>query len=74
MVKVRHILDTRVSSLNALSARLIEKEVVDSDELKAIIEASSAIPLIVPGTQSERKRAAGESIDRSGDQAQAESV
>lgn len=74
MVKVRHILDTRVSSLNALSARLIEKEVVDSDELKAIIEASSAIPLIVPGTQSERKRAAGESIDRTGDQAQAESV
>jgi len=37
--------------------RLIEKEVVDSDELKAIIEENSPSPLIVPGTAAERKRA-----------------
>jgi len=56
MEKVRHILESRMASLRALSARLIEKEVVDSDELKSIIEANSPSPLIVPGTQTERKR------------------
>ena len=56
MEKVRHILETRLASLNALSARLIEKEVVDSDELKEIIEANSPSPLIVPGTQTGRRR------------------
>ena len=60
----------------ALSARLIEKEVIDSDELKAIIEANSPSPLIVPGTQTDRKRAAAaEAKERADDEApQAESV
>ena len=58
MEKVRHIVESRMASLKALSARLIEKEVIDSDELKAIIEANSPSPLIVPGTQAERKRTA----------------
>jgi cell division protease FtsH len=61
--KVRHILDTRKSSLQALSARLIEKEVVDSDELKQIIEANSPSPQIVPGTTTERKRSATEGLN-----------
>ena len=58
MERVRHILQSRMASLRALSARLIEKEVVDSDELKSIIEANSPSPQIVPGTDAERKRAA----------------
>jgi cell division protease FtsH len=58
MEKVRVILQARMPSLRALSARLIEKEVIDSDELKAIIEANSPSPMIVPGTDSERKRSA----------------
>ncbi len=58
--KVRQILETRISSLQALSAQLIEKEVIDSDELKRIIEANSPSPQIVPGTTSERKRPVAE--------------
>jgi cell division protease FtsH len=54
--KVRHILETRMDSLHALSARLLEKEVVDSDELKAIIEETSPRAHIVPGTEVERKK------------------
>src|SRR5690606_21477810 len=61
--KVRHILETRISSLQALSARLIEKEVIDSDELKQIIEANSPSPQIVPGTTTDRKRPATEGIN-----------
>ena len=33
-----------------MADRLIEKEVIDADELKQIIEANSPSPLIVPGT------------------------
>jgi hypothetical protein len=57
-----------MASLEALSARLIEKEVVDSDELKQIIEANSPSPQIVPGTDTERKRAhLGEAAARGDD-------
>jgi len=62
--KVRQILETRISSLQALSARLIEKEVIDSDELKQIIEANSPSPQIVPGTTTERKRPATDNAER----------
>ncbi len=75
MEKVRHILETRIASLEALSARLIEKEVIDSDELKSIIEANSPSPLIVPGTQTERKRPlAAELAERGEGEAQVDSV
>lgn len=56
--KVRHILDTRRSALDALAARLLEKETVDTDELAEVIEASSPSPAIVPGTAVEPKRPA----------------
>ena len=75
--RVRHILETRMSTLKALSARLLEKEVIDSDELKSIIEANSPSPQIVPGTDAERKRLATEAAertDREGGEPQAESV
>ena len=48
--KVRHVLETRRDALEALAAQLIEQEVIDSDELKEILEASSPSPKIVPGT------------------------
>ncbi|MEX0676703.1 MAG: ATP-dependent zinc metalloprotease FtsH [Pirellulales bacterium] len=72
--KVRHILETRMVSLKALSARLLEKEVIDSDELKSIIEENSPSPQIVPGTETERKRPAAEPADRADGEQQVESV
>ena len=56
--KVRRILETRRDALLALSARLMEKEVIDNAELKEVIEANSTSPVIVPGTASSTKRAA----------------
>jgi cell division protease FtsH len=56
--KVRHILAARRASLDALAKQLMEKEVIDAAELKAIIEATNTSPLIVPGTDEERKRIA----------------
>ncbi|MCC7087131.1 MAG: ATP-dependent zinc metalloprotease FtsH [Pirellulales bacterium] len=56
MDKVRQILAARKESLEALSKRLIEREVIDGDELKEIIDDTSSSPLIVPGTTAERKR------------------
>ncbi len=50
LVKVRHILDTRFKALDALAQCLIEKETVDTEELKQIIEANSPNFVIVPGT------------------------
>jgi cell division protease FtsH len=75
MEKVRHILETRLASLRALSSRLIEKEVIDSDELKRIIEQNSSSPVIVPGTAAERRRFAPDVSEPRSDVAdQAESV
>ncbi|NLY02260.1 MAG: ATP-dependent zinc metalloprotease FtsH [Rhodopirellula sp.] len=54
--KVRHILESRRKALDALAAALIEKEVIDSEELKRVIEANSPSPLIVPGTTVAPKR------------------
>jgi len=54
--KVRHILETRRSALESLAKRLIEKEVIDTDELKEIVEGSSPSPVIVPGTDSAARR------------------
>ncbi len=48
--KVRHILQSRNAALVALAERLIEQEVIDTAELKDVIEASSPSPMIVPGT------------------------
>ena len=58
--KVRHLLETRREVLVALAERLIEKEVIDAEELKEIIETASPSPKIVPGTTVEPKRPTGE--------------
>ena len=72
--KVRHILETRLTSLRALSNRLIEKEVIDSEELRKIIEENSPSPLIVPGTNNDRRRIAATDPVERGDEPQVESV
>lgn len=56
MDKVRQILQSRKAALKALSERLLVKEVIDSTELKKVIEENSPNPQIVPGTVSDRKR------------------
>ena len=56
--KARHILETRRQALEALANRLLEKEVLSGEELKEIVEANSPSPLIVPGTEGDRKRPA----------------
>ncbi len=50
--KARQILGARRATLVALSERLLEKEVMDADELREIVEATSPEPKIVPGTES----------------------
>ena len=54
--KTRQILESRRTALVALAERLIEVEVVDTDELKRIIEENSPSPMIVPGTAESAKR------------------
>ncbi len=54
--RVRHILSKRRAALDATSSELMVQEVIDSTELARIIEENSPSPMIVPGTDSERKR------------------
>jgi cell division protease FtsH len=49
--RVRHILDMRRTSLEALTKRLMDVESIDADELKRIIDENSPGPLVVPGTE-----------------------
>jgi cell division protease FtsH len=48
--RVRGILQTRRKALVALAERLIEKEVIDTEELRQIIEATAPSAVLVPGT------------------------
>jgi cell division protease FtsH len=48
--KVRRILESRRPALVAIAERLIEQETIDNNELRALIEANSPSPMIVPGT------------------------
>ncbi len=54
--RVRHILHTRKAALDAMANRLMEREVIDADELKELIDNNSPSPLIVPGTDAELKK------------------
>ena len=54
--RTRHILDTRRATLDAVSRKLIKQEVIDSAELKLIMEETSSSPMIVPGTDADGKR------------------
>jgi cell division protease FtsH len=65
--RVRDILVARKAALQAVTDRLIEVESIDAEELKQIIEANSARPMLVPGTGIVHKKivlpTAVESID-----------
>jgi cell division protease FtsH len=54
--KVRHVLETRRRALVAMAERLIEKETIDTAELKELVESNSPSPMIVPGTGETQKR------------------
>ncbi len=54
--KVKHILSARRPALEALTKRLMEKEVVEAIELRQLMEDNSPGPHLVPGTTTERKR------------------
>jgi cell division protease FtsH len=54
--KVRHMLEARRRALVAMAERLIEKEVIDTAELKELVETNSPSPMIVPGTGETQKR------------------
>jgi cell division protease FtsH len=73
MAKVRRILETRRTALEAVTGRLIECEVMDGDELRAIVEAATATPQLVPGTEAERRpgRPAAEPTDAASSTAEA---
>lgn len=53
---VRHILATRRKALVALAERLIEKEVIDTEELRTVIEENSPSAVLVPGTAESARR------------------
>jgi len=55
MEKVQRIIESRRSALEAVTRRLIECEVIDGAELKAIVDAATGVPQIVPGTDAERR-------------------
>jgi len=55
--EVRRILETRRAALDAVTKRLIESEVIDGSELRTIVEAATASPQLVPGTDTERRAA-----------------
>lgn len=67
--RVRHILAKRKAALDACSHELMEQEVIDSEELARIIEENSPSPLIVPGTDAERKPASPSETNKSDESA-----
>jgi cell division protease FtsH len=54
--RTRHILESRRGALEAISSELIKQEVIDSAELKRLIEANSPSAMLVPGTDVDGKR------------------
>jgi cell division protease FtsH len=53
--KARHILVSRRETLVALAERLLQKETIDSEELREIVDETSPAPKIVPGTDAAAK-------------------
>ena len=55
IIQVRQILQTRHASLESITSRLIEAEVIDGSDLQEIIETTSGKPQLVPGTTAEHR-------------------
>jgi cell division protease FtsH len=70
--RTRNILESRRAALDGIAKALIEHEVIDGAQLKDIIEKSSSSPMLVPGTDAERKTPAAKPVAKeSGDAAEA---
>ncbi|MCS5617504.1 MAG: ATP-binding protein, partial [Pirellulales bacterium] len=54
---VRQILASRRAALETVTSRLMEAEVIDGEELRALVEASTGTPQLVPGTATDRRPA-----------------
>jgi len=54
---VRQILASRRAALETVTSRLMEAEVIDGEELRALVEASTGAPQLVPGTATDRRPA-----------------
>ncbi|MFM7520114.1 MAG: ATP-dependent zinc metalloprotease FtsH [Planctomycetota bacterium] len=52
--RVRRILESRRAALEAIAQRLLEKEVIDGVELRALVEQATGTPQLVPGTDERR--------------------
>ena len=68
--ETRRILAARREALEAITAALLEHEVIDDKQLAELIEKSSPEPRIVPGTDSERKPTAPEAKPTEGETAE----
>jgi cell division protease FtsH len=56
--RVRLLLESRRPALEALAKRLMDREVIDGAEMRAVIDETSPGPWIVPGTAADRSRRA----------------
>lgn len=61
--RTRRILELRRPALEALAKRLMEKEVIDQEELRQIVETYSPGPFVVPGTEDVKPKRAAASRD-----------
>ncbi len=69
---VRGILQNRRTALVALAERLIEKEVIDTDELRDVIEANAPSAMLAPGTADAAPRRPADDSGPSADAKKAE--
>lgn len=70
LMQTREILEQRREVVEAVTQRLLELEVIDTDELNSLIKEHSRGPWLVPGTVNEKPRA----TIRNEDEPSAESV
>ena len=70
--KARSILETRRNALVALADRLIEKETIDTEELRQIVEANLPSPMLVPGTSDAAPRRPADQPPATGESKKAE--
>jgi cell division protease FtsH len=72
LVQTREILEQRREVVEAVTQRLLEIEVIDTDELNKLIEEHCTGPWLVPGTVNEKPRATIRSDEESDSEAIAE--
>lgn len=65
--RVHDIIQSRKKALVALAERLIEKEVIDTEELRQIVEANTPGMTIVPGTAGATPRRDADTASNSGE-------